>query len=487
MLRIAIGIAFFAGVVIPAPACWMSLAPGVLEADSPIIVRGKIVAIQEAKKGQMRADDLAEIEIAEILKNELKDVPLKVGDKFTVRMISRGNMAKMSTDLNYPLKTDALWLIKLNAKGEFRIDGHPDRKRALDAKPELRGPKRLARAVEKKIGDEPDDGKVTKADWIKRVEIDEKREAEERAKREAEQREIREIAADLAKAERIDSESMRRYQKAVSDTRRDVFQINAGEQPLRDERLVAVAGFVLAHDPDASVRGFAVSSLCYATLKDGRSAVEVLITALKDPSESVRLSACAALVSRGEKGHTNFVRALLKHDKKDVRFMAVRMLGSLGDAESIPAILKLYEEENPGSENAWTFTECLARLGEKKISLSTAKQSMASDNWNIRYFVADALAEVVTVDAVPTAMECFALELRRILRGEKQTGFDERIYQKLIAVLVKRTGKDFGADPVAWAKWWDTARLPYAAPALEIDVESAMQAYTEHVKLKAAK
>src|SRR5262245_3623977 len=102
----------------PARACWAALDPGGYAQGCPIIIKGTIVAV--AEPGQGKGDDaLAAILIEEIQKNELKDVPLKVGDYFHARMVSLNRRVRTSIDLNYPLKTRAVWLVALTSKGEF--------------------------------------------------------------------------------------------------------------------------------------------------------------------------------------------------------------------------------------------------------------------------------------------------------------------------------------------------------------------------------
>ena len=299
-------------------------------------------------------------------------------------------------------------------------------------------------------------------------------------------REFRRVAAELAKTERIDAESMRTFFANSPEFRRGLLQLEDPDQPLKGNRYVEVAAFALARDPDDNVRTHAACALVHRGLGSA-IAEQAVAEALADPSRDVRLFACQALGLGNRKGQAPAIRKLLGDPEEDVRMMAVTTLGRLRDTDSLDAVLKQHEIEKVSEETAYQFGIALARLGEKKVSRMLIRASIASDNWNIRYFVADALADVITVDAVPTAMECFALELKRIIRGDKHTGFDERIYQKLIAILAKRTGKDFGDDPTAWAKWWDTARVPYAAPALELDVEAVKQAYAEHLKSKAAK
>ncbi len=299
-------------------------------------------------------------------------------------------------------------------------------------------------------------------------------------------RELRRVAVELAKAERIDEESMRTFFANPPEFRRGLLQFEGPDQSLKGKRYVEVAAFALARDPDDNVRTHAACALVHRGLGSA-IAEQAVAKALGDSSRDVRLFACQALGLGNRKGQAPAIRKLLGDPELDVRMMAVTTLGRLRDTDSLDAILKQHEIEKVGEETTYQFGIAFARLGEKKLARELIRASMASDNWNIRYFVADTLADVVTVDAVPTAMECFALELKRIIRGDKHTGFDERIYQKFTAILATRTGKDFGDDPTAWAKWWETARVPYAAPALEFDAEAAKQAYAEHLKLKAAK
>jgi hypothetical protein len=190
--------------------------------------------------------------------------------------------------------------------------------------------------------------------------------------------------------------------------------------------------------------------------------------------------ACQSLGQHRDPKRAAAVRPLLRDEKKDIRLMAVSTLGRLDDRDSVPAILKVYEAEKTDADLAYTFAESLARLGETKVSLLTVRQSFASDNWNVRYFAAEALALVDAKEAIPVAMECFSLEVARIVAGQEHTGFGERIYRKLVAVLVKRTGKDLGADPIAWAEWWDKARTDHAA--LKLDADAVKKAFVEYRK-----
>src|SRR5216683_2615996 len=82
-------------------ACWKEIDPRGYAHECPIIVAGTIEKIAEAAPGGDRADHIASIRILAVHRNELTDVGLKVGDLWPVRMISRNNRVRTSTDLTY--------------------------------------------------------------------------------------------------------------------------------------------------------------------------------------------------------------------------------------------------------------------------------------------------------------------------------------------------------------------------------------------------
>src|SRR3954468_13544293 len=116
-LLLAPGLALLAAA--PAPACWMAVDPAVFARGCPVIVRGPIVAIDDGPAGRDRADDVAHVRVDEVVRNDLTDVPLKAGDRLAVRMVSARSRVRESTDLRYPVGTEAIWLVVLTARGEF--------------------------------------------------------------------------------------------------------------------------------------------------------------------------------------------------------------------------------------------------------------------------------------------------------------------------------------------------------------------------------
>lgn len=485
--------------VTSASACWVAIKPEHYAAGCPVIVRGTIVAVEVSKEegtGEKRVDDLAEIEITEVVWNEFKDVPLKAGGKLKVRMVSATkNSLRTSIDLNYPVKTEALWLLSVDDAGEFRIDRHPVQKQPIDARIDPKAYRMKERKVlkeqpaEEKLAEKDDPGvvrgEVLKADWLKeraKAQAEEaKREAEYRLKREAEEKAIRELAAGMADADRVNAPTMKAFLAAPVDIRRSVIQ-QRGDSPLTGDRLVDVAEYVATHDPDENVRVHAVCRLGGDDLKENTQAGRVLAARLKDTSAEVRKYACQALWLHADPDHGPDARPLLTDTDRQVRLTAVAAVGRLGDKKAVPEVLKLYESEKPAADDAVTFAECLARLGEEKVSVAAAVKAMTSDNWNVRYFAVAALGHVKGDAAVAPLVACLGMELKRIVAGEKNTGFDERMYQTACKLLADRTGESHGLDPVAWADWWATARRKYDGAEWKLNREDAAKAFAEYQK-----
>ncbi|MFO0967620.1 MAG: HEAT repeat domain-containing protein [Gemmataceae bacterium] len=296
--------------------CWTEIDPGAFAGECPVVIRGRIVSVTEAPKGGERLDDLARIKVTEVRRAELKDVPIKEGDLFTVHMISKNNRLRTSTDLNYPIGTEALWLVKLTAKGEFRIDVHPVQKQPVDAK--LRFELRDIRVGTK---GEEGTGTKTKQWWIAMERDRIERAQRDRAKHEAVQKEIRDIAGELAAADNLETVLARRFKQAEPDVRRSVLQLRGREQPLEGDRLVDVVEWTLRHEPDENIRSHAADALAY-TDKPGKRAGAVLAEALKDKSRSVRLFACQALKFRKATEQAERIAPLLKDADAEVRDMA---------------------------------------------------------------------------------------------------------------------------------------------------------------------
>lgn len=458
----------------PAPALREAINVGAFSAGCPVIVRGTIASVERASDDDIRSkrpDDVAEIEITEVVKNELKDVPLKVGGTLKVRMVAR-NARRIASQPNYPEKTDGLWLVVLADDGEFRIDVRPEQRQPIDRKwsPETES--------RKKTGDDPKDepgvvrGTITKAEWLK-ARADRRAEAKKREEqRLADERTVRELATFLADAGRIDATTMRKHQELKVDLRRDFFQLSGKDLPLSADLRAEAAAYVLKHEADDNVRTHAVRWL----------SPTAQVAALKDRSASVRLFACQALGFGGDKEHAAAVRALLTDPDAGVRQTAITALGRLGDKSVLPDLLKRYEAEQPGPDDSAAFADALARLGDDETAAAAAKRALGSDNWNVRWTALAALERVKVSLSLPVLMDALVPELLRVVAEREKHGVTDRNYARLCELLAARTGKNLGLDPLAWADWWATARKEFAAPELKFDREAAAKAFEAYKK-----
>ena len=118
-----------------AVACWKGVEPRGFASRCPIVVTGTITKIDAGCPCDNPSYDIAHITISAIHKNRLKDVPLSNGSVIQVRMAARDAKIKTSTDLRYPLKDKALWLIVLDANGQFSLNSHPVQRQPLDKDP----------------------------------------------------------------------------------------------------------------------------------------------------------------------------------------------------------------------------------------------------------------------------------------------------------------------------------------------------------------
>lgn len=138
------------------------------------------------------------------------------------------------------------------------------------------------------------------------------------------------------------------------------------------------------HDPAESVRRAAIESLSF--FEDPRVA-PILVSALEQQSSSVRAGAAAALVrTQPVVAVDALVRALGDADPW-VRYVALRSLGSIGDAQVVPAVLTtLRTDPAPhvrlaaidvlgrlGRAEAWEVLEPLARSSDSDIGTAAIR------------------------------------------------------------------------------------------------------------------
>ena len=323
MPRVLLAIVFAVAVTPLAWSCWSAKDPSAFAEDCPIIVAGSIESVQKAAPGGQRSDDIASIRVDAVHRNELTDVPLKVGDLLAVRMISQNNQQRSSTDLNYPVKSKAIWLVLLTSKGEFRIDAHPVQKQPFQDLPKLRLMRNVNKAgagSDKPVLANPQ-GSKTKAEWVAWKQRQEEQQAKASAAHSAQQQAIRDLAQEFAERDGLEEKVWKRFQEAEPDVRRGIFQLNLNEQPMTGPRLAEVAQGVLLHEKDDNIRTHAVSQLAYCR-DPGAKGMEVLGAALRDRSASVRLFACQSVKMRRYEPLADQVKKLQNDPDAQVREMA---------------------------------------------------------------------------------------------------------------------------------------------------------------------
>jgi len=142
-----------------ASACWNAIEPRGFTPRCPVIVTGTITRI-DVENPRVKTDyDLAHITISAVHKNRLTDSPFRVGDVIKVRMHARVKV-KTSTDLRYPLKDTALWLIELDPDGAFSLTTHPIQRQPVGAERKVIGESFNLSKTGMPIGSH------TKAQWI---------------------------------------------------------------------------------------------------------------------------------------------------------------------------------------------------------------------------------------------------------------------------------------------------------------------------------
>jgi hypothetical protein len=319
MVRFIAATAILIGAGSIAWACWSAIAPSAFAEECPIIVTGTIEAVAQAAPGGDRSDDIASIRVDAVHRNELTDVGLRTGDLLQVRMISKNNRSRSSTDLNYPLRTKAIWLVMLTSQGEFRIDVHPVQKQPFQLAPKFGRVERVA----KNRGDNSANpsGSKTTAEWIAWTRDQKAQRAKAMAAYHAQQKAIRAIAKLFADAEDLNQQLWTRFNEAEVDVRRGILQLAMHEQPMTGQRFAEVAQGVLLREKDDNVRTHAVSQLAYCR-DPGAKGMEVLARALRDRSASVRLFACQSVKMRRFEQLADQVKELQNDPDPQVRDMA---------------------------------------------------------------------------------------------------------------------------------------------------------------------
>lgn len=100
-------------------ACWIDIPLDRFIADCPLVIQGRIVKIETAPK-QEYAQDIAYIEVIDILKNETTTI-ISRGKQIKLLMPAINNEIQISTDIRYPKGTSGLWILRED-EGAYKAD-----------------------------------------------------------------------------------------------------------------------------------------------------------------------------------------------------------------------------------------------------------------------------------------------------------------------------------------------------------------------------
>jgi hypothetical protein len=163
--------------------------------------------------------------------------------------------------------------------------------------------------------------------------------------------------------------------------------------------------------------------------------LESLMTMLAGKDGMIRLKARETLVAMGKPAVLSLIRALQNSKVDQVRWEAAKALGAIGDARSIPQLVKALEDIN--SDVAWLAAEALHKFKKAAWpSLLRAVTKIGPDSASLRHGAHhvlrnqeedgfnDLLATLMTAlesDAVPESAAVAAYEILKRMRAKPRT------------------------------------------------------------------
>lgn len=440
---------------------WCTLGPGYVAEMAPVIIEGTITRVELGPTAD-RSFDTAYIRVAKIHRNALTDAQVRVGDEFPIRMSGKNSRMRNSTDLRYAKGTEAIWLVWLNEDGQFHVTGSPQQVEPVEKEAELRKEWRFSRGC---IAPRIVEGECTKAQWVQKIKDGRRRNDEARKQEEARRERLQDVCGYLAKDGKFQADKLELFLKEPVDIRRGIIQTEPRQLGLSSQEYSNFVARVLLNDPDENVRSHAASSVGYRG--DYPTARMALIAALSDKEPWPRLMACQSLMMRQDKSAAGEVARLLDDKEAIVRNTAVRAMGRLGAKGHIELLLKLYKAHGGKTDEDWVYADALCRLGEQDVSLDIAAAMMKSENWNVRFFVVEAMTFNKSAKVVPAAMKMLLGELAMSTKEIKANRLEPRVYVGLCKLLENRTEQKLGKDALAWVQWWRSAANGYGAKPME--------------------
>ncbi len=166
---------------------------------------------------------------------------------------------------------------------------------------------------------------------------------------------------------------------------------------------------------------------------------DIVIEALRDESEFVRIRAVHILEEWGDKNSFACLMTALEDESPCVRYYSARALGKLGDKRAVGPLISITGHEEPIVRAG--AVRALMELGDERAVLPLIDVLKHEYVWVRR-------ASVRALEAIGDAR---AVEpLIAVLNDA-----DRWVRQQAAEALGKLTGKDFGEDREKWRDWWD--------------------------------
>lgn len=162
------------------------------------------------------------------------------------------------------------------------------------------------------------------------------------------------------------------------------------------------------HDESEGVRRSAARALGWMGRWVGQAeAIPALTGALQDESVEVRQSAALALADIGEaEAIPDLIKVLQEDDEEEVRETVARVLGRIGGAGATPALMEVLEHEDENEDVRESVALALGRIGNPDAV--PALIDVLRDDEATRWAAAEALGRIGDVRAVPILIEALS-------------------------------------------------------------------------------
>lgn len=243
----------------------------------------------------------------------------------------------------------------------------------------------------------------------------------------------------------------KRYFKKAKETVERVEFVRSLEKI--DDPGVADVLLPVLKDKEAAVAAAAIEVIGQLPSEAAREPLLSIVEKGKPEEQLAPILRCASKAKWME--FLPLLRPHLEHKEDSVRIWAVRAVGSMADAESLPLVIQIAgEDENPLIRVA--AIESLVQLGRGQVDACLPSLLKALDDEETSVQVAGCLALKVLRhrDAIAPL----------ITKWQEGEGL---VLQHIYPTLMEITDLQFGADADQWARWWDRAQVDFQIPSEE--------------------